>query len=58
MNNLNYEIKRLEELYNLYKSSNMTPWIKDLILPVYEKHLSKLYTENGIPQILKQNVNL
>jgi len=49
MKHLNYEIKRLEELYNFYKSSNMTPWIKDLILPVYEKHLSKLYTEKGLP---------
>ena len=49
MNNLKYEITRLEEFYNLYKSSNIEPWLKDLVLPLYEEKLSNLYTENSLP---------
>ena len=52
MNNMKYEITRLEEFYNLYKSSNMVDWLKDLVLPVYEEKLTKLYTENGHPSKL------
>lgn len=49
MNKLNYEITRLEEFYNLYKLSNMSAWLKDLVLPVYEEKLTNLYTKKGLP---------
>ena len=49
MNNLKYEITRLEELYNLYQESNMEPWLMDLVLPLYEERLTNLYTENSLP---------
>jgi len=45
MNNLEYEITRLEEFYNLYQSSNMEPWLKDLVLPFYEEKLSHLINQ-------------
>jgi len=49
MNNLEYEINRLEEFYNLYKSSNMSAWLKDLVLPLYEDKLTSLYTKDSLP---------
>jgi len=48
MNNLKYEINRLEEFYNLYKSSNMSAWMKDLVLSLYENKLTKLYTKDSL----------
>jgi hypothetical protein len=52
MNNLNYEITRLEEFYNLYKSSNMDAWLKDLVLPLYEEKLTNFYTKRAYPSKL------
>jgi len=54
MNNLNYEITRLEEFYNIYKSSNMNAWLKDLVLPLYEEKLANLYTKKSPPVKFKE----
>ena len=45
MEKMEYEIKRLEDFYSLYKSSNKMDWVKDVILLWYEEKLTKLYTQ-------------
>ena len=45
MEKMEYEIKRLEDFYSLYKSSNKMDWIKDQLLRWYEKKLTELYKQ-------------
>ena len=53
MDKLDFEIKRIEDFYNSFKSTNNFFWMKDYGLLLYEERLTKLYTEKGIPSKLK-----
>ena len=44
MSNIEYEIKRLEEFYNGYKSIKDPVWIIKLGLPWMEEKLAELYS--------------
>lgn len=45
MKNIKYNIKRLEEFKEIYETENIPIWIKDLVLPLYDKILTKLYKQ-------------
>jgi len=45
MDNLEYEINRIEDFYNSFKSSNHFDCMKEFGLICYREKLSNLYTE-------------
>jgi len=45
MEKLEYEINRIEDFYNSFKSSNHFNWMKDFGLICYREKLTKLYTQ-------------